>query len=145
MIRARGDGRLEPHATTERGRVHSESGRASLTGLSSSVASRGYGNLALPDGFFEAVLGFVAIAAAAFSHGGYYPTAWGWFAVVALWLIAVRVVLRRVSLGALEVAAILAFGAVACWIAVSGVWGIPERTILEVERVTLYVAAFAAA
>lgn len=125
--------------------MHSESGRASLTGLSSSVASRGYGNLALPDGFFEAVLGFVAIAAAAFSHGGYYPTAWGWFAVVALWLIAVRVVLRRVSLGALEVAAILAFGAVACWIAVSGVWGIPERTILEVERVTLYVAAFAAA
>ena len=64
--------------------MHSESGGASLTGLSSSVASRGYGNRALPDGFFEAVLGFVAIAAAAFSHGGYYPTAWGWFAVVAL-------------------------------------------------------------
>ena len=27
----------------------------------------------------------------------------------------------------------------------SGVWGIPERTILEVERITLYVGAFAAA
>ena len=40
---------------------------------------------------------------------------------------------------------VLAFASLACWIAVSSVWGIPERGILEAERIALYVTALAAA
>ena len=41
--------------------------------------------LALPSGLVEAALGCVAVTAAAFSQGAYYPTAWGFFTIAAVW------------------------------------------------------------
>lgn len=113
--------------------------------LNSDVTSQRLASIALPRGLVEAALGFVAVTAAAFSQGAYYPTAWGLFALAAVWVIVIRIVLGNVSLGKLEVAALAALTALACWVAVSSTWGIPERGILETERVVLYVTTLAAA
>ncbi len=101
--------------------------------------------LVRPDGLFVAILGAVAVVCAAFSHGAYYPTAWGLFTIVAVWVIAARVVLGEVRLSPFEVAAVVGLAALAGWIAASSIWGIPERAILEAERTALYVSVLAAA
>lgn len=125
--------------------MRSKWGSVYLTFLNSGATAQGRASLALPDGLLEAILGFVAVTAATFSHGGYYPTAWGLFAIAAVWVIAIRIVLGNVSLGTLEVAALAALAALACWVAASSIWGVPERGILEAERIALYVTALAAA
>ena len=38
-----------------------------------------------------------------------------------------------------------ALAAFACWVALSSLWGTPARSILEAERMAMYVVAFAAA
>ena len=102
-------------------------------------------DLASGHSLLAGVLGFAAVAGAAFDQGGYYPTAWGLFVIVAVWLVVVRLVLADVRLGTLEVVVLLTFAAFACWIAASTVWGVPERGVLETERIAVYVTALFAA
>ena len=112
---------------------------AVLTVLSAEASAQRRAGPAVPSGLLEAALGFVAVTAAAFSHGAYYPTAWGLFAVAGVWVIAVRLVLGNARLGGLEVATLALLLALAAWVAASSLWGIPERGILETERILLYV------
>jgi hypothetical protein len=99
----------------------------------------------IPTGTGEAVIAFGAVAAVAFSSGGYWSTSWGWVAIASVWVLAVSLVARSVSLGGLDLVALGALGAFACWVAVSGLWGTPARSVLEAERMAMYVVAFAAA
>ena len=116
----------------------------SLPGGTPEATSR-HVRLVRPDGLFVAILGAVAVVCAAFSHGAYYPTAWGLFTIVAVWVIAARVVLGEVRLSPFEVAAVVGLASLAGWIAASSIWGIPERAILEAERTALYVSVLTAA
>ena len=123
--------------------MRGKQGSASLSVLSTGT-THPQARLALPTGLLEAALGCVAVAAAAFSHGAYYPTVWGLFTVAAVWVIVVRIVLGDVQLGRLEVATVTALAALAIWVAASSIWGIPERGVLETERILLYVTTLAA-
>jgi hypothetical protein len=109
------------------------------------IPARPHPRVSLPVELMSGLLGFAAVVAVAFSHGGYYPTAWGTSAVVALWLVVVRLVFVDVSLGMLEVLSLSALTGFMCWVAASSAWGVPERAILETERIAVYVGALVAA
>ncbi len=61
-----------------------------------------------------------------------------------MWVLAVALVVKSVSLGTLDLVALGALAALACWVAVSSLWGTPARSVLEAERMAMYVVAFAA-
>jgi len=89
--------------------------------------------------------GMVAPLAAA--NGGYFPTAWGWSALVLLWVAALALLLRRdVRLGRLELTALAAVAGLAAWTLASYAWTSSKtQTVLEVERTLVYVGGMAVA
>lgn len=98
----------------------------------------------VPKGFAEAAISLAVVTAVAFADGGYWPTAWGWVAIAAACLLAGGLVVRSVAFGPLDLIAVGALAALACWVALSSVWGSPSRAILEAERVVMYVVALGA-
>ncbi len=79
-------------------------------------------------------------------QGGYFPTTWGWAAVLTLWAVGLWLVVGvRSEVGRLEAAFVAAFGAVGAWTALSILWSeAPATSVLELERAVLYVSALAA-
>jgi hypothetical protein len=101
-----------------------------------SITRRGSGAVPL-------LLGFLPVALLGSTQGGYFPTAWGWAALGLLWPAGIALVLRSsVRVSRSECAFVLAWLALGGWIALSLVWSqdLPQ-TVLEVERVLVYVAA----
>ena len=91
------------------------------------------------------LLGVAAILATAFVDGGYFPTAWGVPALVGLWIAAIAVSVAPAPLHRREAVALAAFVALLGWSALSLLWtGDRPQTILELERLTIYVATLAA-
>jgi tetratricopeptide (TPR) repeat protein len=88
----------------------------------------------------------LTLAVIAFSNGGYFPTAWGWGALLALCLVAVYLVVGepvRPGLPALVLFGSLA--ALAGWTWLSLAWSEDvSSSALEGQRMLLYVAAGAA-
>jgi O-Antigen ligase len=89
------------------------------------------------------VAAFGPVFGLAIAQGGYFPAAWGWASIPLLWTAAVALVLRnRLQLSRPEqvfLAALAAFGA---WIALSIAWSVaPAESVLETERVLVYIAA----
>ena len=87
-----------------------------------------------------------AVIPLAVFHGGYAPTAWGWGSIACFWVALLALFARRAlildRLVALWCAALLALTA---WTAISATWSqSTPRTLLEVERDLLYLAAIAA-
>jgi tetratricopeptide (TPR) repeat protein len=91
-----------------------------------------------------AVVGGVAAPAAA--DGAYYPTAWGWTALVFGWTaVLALLVRRRIRLTWLQLGAVAALGLLCTWIALSTVWSADvTQSVLEVERALVYLTAFLA-
>ena len=87
-----------------------------------------------------------AVALLAFASGGYYPTAWGWGALVALWLVATYLVIGTVARPApLALAFVGGLGLLAAWTWLSLTWSEDvDQTVLEGQRVLLYLVAVAA-
>jgi hypothetical protein len=87
-----------------------------------------------------------AVIPLAVFHGGYSPTAWGWGAIACFW-VAFLVLVLRPALAIDRVVAAWggALVALTAWTALSATWSqsVP-RTMLEVERDLLYVAAIVA-
>ena len=83
-----------------------------------------------------------SIAIFGFASGGYYPTAWGWGALVALWLSATYLVLgtaTRPNPFALAMLGGLALLSVWTWLSL--IWSEDvDQTVLEGQRTLLYVA-----
>jgi hypothetical protein len=79
-------------------------------------------------------------------HGGYAPAAWGWSALLVLWITVLMLVLHSglvvVPAGAAYVGLLVALVG---WTALSVGWSLSvPRTVLEVERDLVYVACAAA-
>jgi O-antigen ligase len=88
----------------------------------------------------------LGLAGIAFANGGYFPTAWGWGALVALTIVAAYVVAgdatRPTVLALVALGGLAAFGA---WTWLALLWTEnTAATVLEGQRVLLYVGAFAA-
>jgi O-antigen ligase len=83
-----------------------------------------------------------AVVTLGWFHGGYAPSAWGWSALLALWVIALALLFRSqvlVDPGALAFVGLLA--ALTGWTGLSAAWSLSvPRTMLEVERDLVYVA-----
>ncbi|MET1008895.1 MAG: O-antigen ligase family protein [Gaiellaceae bacterium] len=91
------------------------------------------------------LLGFAAIAPIAFFDGGYFPTAWGIPALVGLWVATITIIVAPASLHRREAVALLALAALLGWAALSLLWSSNRsQTVLEIERLTIYLAALAA-
>lgn len=90
------------------------------------------------------VLGGIVTLGAA--NGGYFPTSWGWSALLFLWTALVALLVRRrVVVSRLEVAYLAALTALLGWTVLSLAWtSTRTQTMYEVERTLSYVA-FAAA
>jgi hypothetical protein len=83
-----------------------------------------------------------AIVSLGAANGGYFPTSWGWSALVFLWgALVALLVKRRVALSRFEIAYAGAFGALLAWTALSLLWtSTTTQTMYEVERTLSYLA-----
>ncbi|HEX6491099.1 MAG TPA: hypothetical protein VF002_06975, partial [Gaiellaceae bacterium] len=91
--------------------------------------------------FALALFAFAVAAGMGAAKGGYFPTAWGWTALVFFWLVALVLLFRaELELSRLELlfcAALLATGG---WIWLSTAWSeSAPQSFLEGERVLVYV------
>ena len=88
-------------------------------------------------------VGFLPITLLASEQGGYFPSAWGWATLALLWAAGIALVLRSIlRVSRAERLFFLSWVALTGWIALSVLWSedVPQ-TILEIERVLVYVAA----
>jgi hypothetical protein len=88
----------------------------------------------------------LGLAGIAFDNGGYFPTAWSWGALVALTVIAGVLVLGdAVRPSALALAALGGLAGLGVWTWLALLWSDdPAATVLEGQRMLLYVAVLAA-
>ena len=86
-----------------------------------------------------------SIAVFSFASGGYYPTAWGWGALVALWFSATYLVIGTVTRPAPLALTILGgLALLSAWTWLSLFWSDDvDQTVLEGQRTLLYVAVAA--
>jgi hypothetical protein len=94
-----------------------------------------------------ALVGFAPVVGLAAAQGGYFPTAWGWASVPLLWAVAIALAVRsQVRLNNYERVFIVALAGLGGWVAFSAAWSSAfAQSILEIERLLIYVAAVAAA
>ena len=87
-----------------------------------------------------------SIAIFGFASGGYYPTAWGWGALVALWLVATYLVMGAATRPApLALTMLGGLALLTAWTWLSLLWSDDvDQTVLEGQRTLLYVAVAAA-
>jgi hypothetical protein len=88
----------------------------------------------------------LAVGAFGFANGGYFPVSWGWGSLALLGLVALALAVGvAAELGVLDVVFLAGFAALTGWIALSLLWTtVVPATVLEVERVLVYLAAAAA-
>ena len=112
-----------------------------------SAFSLGLGDLANRSRLLVGAGTSIFVIALASSQGGYFPTSWGWGALLLLAPTIVAWALGRTeTLTAWRVAMVAAVSAMAIWIALSISWStVPDQSVLESERAILYVAAALAA
>lgn len=93
-----------------------------------------------------AVGSFGAIVAVSAWDGAYFPSAWGFCALVASWIATVVLLVEsRPRLSRSEVATVVAFGALVAWIALSIVWSDDRpQSVLELERGLAYASSLLA-
>jgi hypothetical protein len=82
------------------------------------------------------------LAAFGFASGGYYPTAWGWGALVALWVCVIYLVIGEAARPSpLAIALVAGLAGFAAWTWLALLWSDDvDQTVLEGQRALLYVA-----
>ena len=111
-----------------------------------SVRARPIARPTLPLRALASVLGAATVGPVAAVHGGYYPTSWGWEALLLFALAAVTVGVRaEIRLSWIEVVALAAVAAVFVWTLLSTFWSpSPTQPILEAERMLVYLGGLLA-
>ena len=94
------------------------------------------------DSVVEWLLAFVLILGLGADKGGYWPTAWGWTALVALLVAAVIVIARReLRIGVLEMTVPLALLGLTIWSVASAAWSASAtQPVLQSQRTLMYAA-----
>ena len=94
-----------------------------------------------------AALGFLSAALLASFDGGFFPTTWGWTALAFSWSAALALVLRaKIHVRAVELALPALLIALLAWVVASLAWtASTTKTVLEAERLLVYVSAALAA
>jgi O-antigen ligase/polysaccharide polymerase Wzy-like membrane protein/tetratricopeptide repeat protein len=94
-----------------------------------------------------ALVAFAPVVGLAAAQGGYFPTSWGWASVPLLWGVAIALIVRtQARLNPYERVFVGALAAFTGWVALSAAWSSAfGQSILEAERVLVYVAAVSAA
>jgi hypothetical protein len=89
------------------------------------------------------LLAFAFILVLGAKSGGYWPTTWGWGALVLLTVCAFTLVVRAdVRLNALEAATAITFLALLCWGLLSALWNTSAtQPLLQSQRTLLYAAS----
>jgi hypothetical protein len=85
----------------------------------------------------------LVVGSLAFANGGYFPVSWGWSGLALLWLAAIGLALGvPIEVGVLDRLFLGALAALTVWVSLSLLWtsSVPG-TVLEVERMLVYVAA----
>jgi tetratricopeptide (TPR) repeat protein len=93
------------------------------------------------------VVAALAVGALAAADGGYFPSSWGWTALISLWIAAAWLLLDRVELsgGTLGLVFLGAFTGLAAWTWLSLLWTDNiVQSVLEGFRLIAYVGAAAA-
>ena len=85
--------------------------------------------------------GLIAVLGAA--NGGYFETAWGWAALVLLWVTALAALLERPPTPTITQAVfVVGFAALLAWTLASVLWApAADEPVQEAERLLVYVAA----
>jgi hypothetical protein len=84
----------------------------------------------------------IAVGAAS---GGYFPSAWGWISLVALWVAALALLLDTPQLGRSDAAFLALLALFVAWVGLSALWSSATPALRELERDLAYLAvAFAA-
>jgi O-Antigen ligase len=93
-------------------------------------------------GLTPVVLVFGAVVSLGAADGGYFPTSWGWSALLFSWsALVVLLVRRRIAVSRFEVAYVGALVGLLGWTALSLLWtSTTTQTMYEVERTLSYVA-----
>lgn len=89
---------------------------------------------------------FIVVTGVSFLQGGYFPTERGWATLAVLWALLLVILLNeRLGPGRLGFVALCGLGGLTVWTAASIIWSSsPARSVLEVQRVVLYLTAGAA-
>jgi hypothetical protein len=87
-----------------------------------------------------------AVGAFGFANGGYFPVSWGWGGLALLAVVALTLAVGvSAEIGVLDAVFLAGFAALTAWIALSLLWTtVVPATVLEVERMLVYLAAAAA-
>lgn len=94
-----------------------------------------------------AVLGVpLLLGVLAADHGGYFPTSWGWSALVLAWGAVMALLLgKEISLSRAELALLAAATAFLVWLGLSIVWSSARvESVDELERALVYLTGLAA-
>jgi O-antigen ligase len=91
-------------------------------------------------------LATATVTATGVASGAYFPEAWGWSGVLLLGVLGVVLLLAgQVEVSRAELAFLGALAAFVAWVGLSAFWSdSPTRSMLELERDIVYVAAVAA-
>jgi tetratricopeptide (TPR) repeat protein len=92
------------------------------------------------------IFGAAVVALPAAVHGGYFPTSWGWEALMLLAVAAIALSARtRIHLSRWEVAALIAVAGLLAWTVLSTLWASSAAwPIRESERTLVYVGGLLA-
>lgn len=105
---------------------------------------RGFGSARIAGGL-AAGLAVATVAGVAAASGGYFPTSWGWTALVLAWVVLAAALIGGARLGRLELVWTAALAGLAGLACLSGLWGASGPAALAGQRLLVYVAAVPAA
>jgi tetratricopeptide (TPR) repeat protein len=84
----------------------------------------------------------IAVGAAS---GGYFPSAWGWISLVALWVAALALLLDAPQLGRRDTVFLALLALFVAWVGLSALWSSATPALRELERDLAYLAVALAA
>jgi hypothetical protein len=79
------------------------------------------------------------------ASGGYFPSAWGWIGLLALWAVALAVLLHNPVIARADATFLSVLTLFVAWVGLSGFWSSSTPAIRELERDVAYLAVALAA
>ena len=114
---------------------------AATANIESPLSRWGTGTARLVSGSSSALV-LIGLAAAG---GGYFPSAWGWISLVALWVAALGLLLGQPLFTRTDAAFLVFLSLFVMWVGLSALWSSATPALRELERDLAYVTVAVAA